>query len=79
MQEKMNIADDVNDSSEEEDDPQQAAIADKLALANQAKGTSTRDSNSANSQKRLTFAELDQQLPEDQEIVEEEEEEEEEA
>jgi len=36
MQEKMNVADDVDESSEEEDDsPQKAALEMKLALANQ--------------------------------------------
>lgn len=82
MQEKMNVADDVEeDSSEEEPDTpdraqEKASVASKMALANQGQiqSSSEHASGSAHSKKRLTFGELDD-LPEDQEIVDEEEEE----
>jgi len=73
MQEKMNIADDVEESSSFEDEyesPQKASVAHKLALANQGQTLSTLEADSANSKKRLTFGEIDLQqeqegLPED--------------
>ena len=79
LQEKMNVAENVDeDSSEEENDsPQKASVADKLALrqpGNESKPINTfeQDTAASNSQKKfLTFGDLEQ-LPEDQEIVDEE-------
>ena len=82
MQEKINVANDVEeDSSEEEPDTplraqEKARVASKMALANhsQIQSSSKNSSGSDYSKKRLTFGELDD-LPEDQEIVDEKEEE----
>jgi len=64
MQEKMNVAENVvnDNSSDEEEVP--STTADKLSLAN---STSSRPSSgsSNNSQKRLTFDNVGQNLPED--------------
>lgn len=84
MQEKMNVADNVNSSSDEEDmGAQSTSAAAKLSLANQGEILSANvrqdTGNSSDSQKRLTFDNMGQSLPEDQEIISEEDEEEEEA
>lgn len=80
MQEKMNIADNVNSSSDEEDDAVESTTADKLSLANQGEILNARPSSTSSSEKRLTFNNMPSSpaLPEDQEIISEEDEEEEE-
>jgi len=83
MQEKMNIADNVNNNSssdEDDEDLDQAATADKLKLANQGEILNAARPSSSESEKRLTFNSLPmgESLPEDQEIISELDEEEEE-
>lgn len=78
MQEKMNVAENVinNNSSDEEEVP--STTADKLSLANSTSSRPSSSGSSNNSQKRLTFDNVSQNLPEDQEVISELDEEEEE-
>jgi hypothetical protein len=78
MQEKMNVAENVvnNNSSDEEEVP--STTADKLSLANSTNSRPSSSGSSNNSQKRLTFDNVGQNLPEDQEVISELDEEEEE-
>ena len=71
MQEKMNVADNVNNSSDEEDwGVESTSAANKTSLANQGDIMRSRPSSSnssQNSEKRLTFDNLPMghNLPED--------------
>lgn len=83
LQEKMNVADNVNNSSDEDDTaaPKSTSVANKLSLANSTnssgefiKSRPSSSGSSSNSQKRLTFDSLPpngQDLPEDREIISE--------
>ena len=65
MQEKMNVAENVvnDNSSDEEEVP--STTADKLSLANSTSSRPSSSGSSNNSQKRLTFDNVSQNLPED--------------
>lgn len=88
LQEKMNVADNLNESSEEEDvAAQSTSVANKassLANSNQPqaefRSRPSSSNSSSNSEKRLTFDNfpMNQNLPEDQEVISELDEEEEE-
>lgn len=79
LQEKMNVADNVNNSSDEEETAAPStSVANKMSLANSTtssgevlKSRPSSSGSSSNSQKRLTFDNLGQDLPEDREIISE--------